>query len=473
MIQKLQWRCWGVVCLLASVAFAQSNNGRILGTITDPSGALVVGAKIVITDTERGVTQTFVSNESGDYVAPSLRPAVYLITAESAGFKKVERPSIRLEVGQDLRIDFQLKTGSASEVVTVMDEAPLVNTNNVVLGGTFTNKAINELPLNGRDFQNLVTLRPGVQHYPGGGFLSISSNGNRPEDNNFIVDGTDNNDPYYATTVINAEGVQGTPATHLPIDAIQEFNAEEQPPAEYGWKPGAIVNVGLKSGTNSLHGTAYLFDRNNALDARNYFNPGPAKHRPLRMHQFGTTVGGPIVKDKLFFFTAYEGTRDLVGNSETLNSPATVSLPNGNGFGCTFITTGDCANSIPDAIADITAGGFAPSDLSTTLAALYPTNTGVDPNNPELLNIGFPNRNREDNGLIKLDFNVTPRNAITGRYFIGDSIQTERDIPVLQPVWQSQAVTRAQVLGRTGFSPRVRTGSTRRNSGSTASINRS
>src|SRR5207244_11908317 len=121
----------------------------------------------------------------------------------------------------------------------------------------------------------LVVLRPGVQRFPGGGFLSISSNGNRPEDNNFIVDGTDDNDPYYATTVINAEGVQGTPATHLPVDAIQEFNAEENPPAEYGWKPGAVINVGLKSGTNDFHGSTYYFPRNNAFDARNWFNKEP------------------------------------------------------------------------------------------------------------------------------------------------------------------------------------------------------
>lgn len=442
-----------VVCLFSWLAFAQSQNGRMLGTVTDPSGAVVVGAKVVITDSERGISQTYTSNESGDYVAPTLRPGLYTITAEAPGFKKLERPAIRLEVGQDLRIDFQLKTGSASEVVTVMDEAPLVNATTDVLGGTFTNKAINELPLNGRDFQNLVTLRPGVQRYPGGGFLSISSNGNRPEDNNFIVDGTDNNDPYYATTVINAEGVQGTPATHLPIDAIQEFNAQEQPPAEYGWKPGAIVNVGLKSGTNSLHGDVYDFERNSGLDARNFFNPVPDKHRPLRMHQFGGTVGGPIVRDKFFFFTAYEGTRDLVGNSETLNSPNTIHLPTPSSApNCTFIAAGDCANSLTDALADVTAAsqavpGVSVSQLSTTLAPLFPTNNVLSPDGPGFLNIGFPNRNREDNGLIKLDYALNQRNAITGRYFIGDSVQTERDIPVLRPEWQSQAVTRAQVLG--------------------------
>ncbi len=152
-------------------------------------------------------------------------------------------------------------------------------------------------------------------------FSSITSNGNRVEDNNFIVDGIDDNDAYYGTTVINAEGVEGTPATHLPIDAIQEFNVQSSPEAEYGWKPGAIINVGIKSGTNDVHGSAYYFHRNSALDARNYFNPAPDPVSALRLHEFGASIGGPIKKDKLFFFANYEGVRDVVGNPLQLSSP--------------------------------------------------------------------------------------------------------------------------------------------------------
>src|ERR1700730_18244306 len=359
---------------------SQTYEGRILGTVSDSSGASVVGAKVEIANVDTGITRSLESNETGEYVAPNLQPGQYTVTVQAPGFKKVQRTGIRLEVGKDARIDITLQPGDVQQTVQVTEEVPLVETTNDTLGGSFANKSINDLPLNGRDFQNLVTLRPGVQRYPGGGFLSISSNGNRPEDNNFIVDGTDNNDPYYATTVINAEGVQGTPATHLPIDAIQEFNAEENPSAEYGWKPGAIANVGLKSGTNTYHGTAYYFRRHNDFDARNFFNPVPGKHKPLRMHQFGTTVGGPIVKDKFFFFAAYEGTRDLVGNSETLNSSATVSLPGRNGAGCTTtLTTGDCNNSIVDATNDLIASGVPVSALSTKLAALYPTNNSSNP----------------------------------------------------------------------------------------------
>ena len=429
------WTLAGCLLLLCTIGLAQSNNGRIFGTVTDQTGAVLPGAKVTITDTERGLSRALTTNDVGEYVAPNLQPGLYKITAEASNFKKVERPAIRLEVAKDIRIDLQLTTGNASEVVTVTDEAPLVDTNTDTLGGTFTNKAINDLPLNGRDFQNLVTLRPGVQRYPGGGFLSISSNGNRPEDNNFIVDGTDDNDPYYGTTVINAEGVQGTPATHLPIDAIQEFNAQENPPAEYGWKPGAIVNVGLKSGTNAIHGSAYYFRRDKNFDARNWFNQKPAPQKPLRLNEYGATVGGPIKKDKLFYFLAFEGVGDLVGNSESLPSPNIGTLG------------GDKANSIADAEAALTAKGIALSPLSTSLIPLFPDLPGAVSGGTNLINIGFPNKNREDDGLAKIDYHFSDRHVLSGRYFVGDSLQTERDISVLQPFWQSQAVTRAHAAG--------------------------
>src|SRR5262247_535582 len=283
---------------------AQTYQGRILGSVADQSGAAVRGAKVTITNVGTGATRALETNEAGDYVAPNLPPGRYKIAVEADGFKKVERPEVRLEVAKDIRIDVSLQPGAVAETVTITEDAPLIETANNTLGGTFSNKSINDLPLNGRDFQNLVVLRPGVQRSTGGGFLSISSNGNRPENNNFIVDGADNNDPYYGTTVINAEGVQGTPGSILPIDAIQEFNAQENPSAEYGWKPGAIVNLGLKSGTNELHGTAYIFERNNAFDARNFFNPKPDPKKALRQHQFGGSAGGPVIKSKLFYFGA-------------------------------------------------------------------------------------------------------------------------------------------------------------------------
>ena len=254
---------------------------------------------MTIADTLRGTARILKTDSAGAYAPLDYCPSSYKVRAEAPGFKAVERPTIQLEVAKDALIDFSLPTGEATEVVTVTDEVPQVDTTTDVLGGTFSNEAINELPLQGRDFQNLAILQPGIQRTPGGGFLSINANGNRPEDNNFIVDGIDDNDAYYGTTVINAEGVEGTPATHLPIDAIQEFNIQSSPEADYGWKPGAIINVGIKSGTNTFHGSTYYFNRNSALDARNWFNKAGTTQTPLRLHQFGATVGGPIIKDRL------------------------------------------------------------------------------------------------------------------------------------------------------------------------------
>jgi hypothetical protein len=444
---------------------AQTYEGRILGTVIDSSGASVAGAKVQITNTGTGISRTLQSNDTGEFVAPNLEPGLYTVTVESAGFKKVQRGGIRLEVGKDARIDITLVPGAVEQTVQVTEDVPLVETTNDTLGGSFENKAINDLPLNGRDYQNLVTLRPGVQRGPGGGFLSISSNGNRPEDNNFIFDGADNNDPYYGVQMINTEGVQGTPGSILPIDAIQEFNTVENPPADYGWKPGAIINLGIKSGTNDIHGTGYYFGRNNALDARNFFNPGidpntgdPSPQKAVRQHQFGGSLGGPIIKNKTFIFGAYEGVRAFVANSDVIPTPATGSLG------------GDPTNSIPDALTDLMAkvGGaptFTCAGVPVNSSALNPlsanligcgvfTGNGAYPgllpvNNSQNTNIstGFPNQNRGDNFVIKADHHFNERHMIAVRYFFGDSLQTEQDIPVRQAAWRSQSKIRVQVFG--------------------------
>ncbi|HVI80888.1 MAG TPA: TonB-dependent receptor, partial [Candidatus Acidoferrum sp.] len=197
--------------------------------------------------------------------------------------------------------------------------------------------------------------------------------------------------------------------------------------------PGAIVNVGLKSGTNDFHGTAYDFERNAAFDARNFFNPAP-NLKALRLHQFGATAGGHLIPDKLFFFVGYEAVRSLVGVTQIFSTPATVSLG------------GDPANSIPDALANLEAHGISESPLSQRLATLFPANDGTNPNG---LVTDFPNTNRGDNAIAKLDDRVSDRQFLSASYFIGDSRQTEQDQPVLQPLWLSQAKTRAQVLGAT------------------------
>ena len=192
-------RVLGIVCLVLAVSvpmFSQTTTGRILGTVSDQSGAAVAGAAVVITDVQRGTTRTVATDASGDYAAPELQPGVYKVRAEAKGFKSVERPNIVLEVAQDLRIDIALPPGQVSETVIITDEVPLVNTTSATLGGTLSNAEINDLPLNGRNYENLLQLRPGVMRYPGGGFSTTSTNGLRAEDNAYFVEGLFNSEPY-------------------------------------------------------------------------------------------------------------------------------------------------------------------------------------------------------------------------------------------------------------------------------------
>jgi hypothetical protein len=438
----------------AGAAQAQTGEGRILGTVTDAQGRVVVGAKVTVTNIGTSVARNLETNQAGDYVAPNLQPGLYSITAEASGFKRAVRENVRLEVGYDVRIDFELVTGGLNETIRVTAEAPLISTTNDYIGGSLSNKEINDLPLNGRDYQNLVVLRPGIMRFPGGGFESIASNGMRPEDNNFVLDGTDDNDPYYSGNIINAEGVQGTPGSILPIDAIQEFNTEENPPPDTGWKPGATINIGLKSGTNQLHGSAYGFERNSWLDARNFFDPVGTPQGELRQHQFGGTIGGPIIHDKTFFFLAYEGVRGFITNISQAFAPADVSLPTPATPNCSFGTMqGDCANSIVDALNDLKAGGIAPNPLSLNLIGMGAfTGNGPFPglipaNTTTVVSTNFPNVNRSDTGVAKVDHHFSQTETLSAHYLVGNSNQIEQDATILQPEWRSESQIMAQVFG--------------------------
>jgi Carboxypeptidase regulatory-like domain/TonB dependent receptor len=442
-----------LLLLLVSIpVFSQTSTGRILGTVRDQSDAVVAGAAVTITDVQRGVSRSLVTDQAGDYLAPNLEPGEYKVSVQNPGFKVFEKTNILLEVATDVRIDVVLQPGDASQVVTVTADVALLNTTSATLGGTLSNETINDLPLNGRNYENLLQLRPGVVRYPGGGFSTTSTNGLRAEDNAYYIEGLFNSEPYSGQGIINGASIAGDSATILPIDAIQEFNLMENPPAEYGWKPGAIVNVGLKSGTNSLHGTAYAFGRGQALDARNYFNTVGQTKTPTELEQWGVTVGGPIVKDKLFFFGGYERQQYTVGNTFGVNVPSQIGLP---AAGNCAVVAGDCANSVPNAIADLQALGIPISTPSLTISGctLGPPVTcngkGFPTNNTTSVGIsnGFPNTIKSDNAIGKVDYHFNDRNTLSGMYFFGNSGGPVEDFPELQSIWKSILHTRAQVVG--------------------------
>jgi hypothetical protein len=409
---------------------------------------------------DRGTSRTLTTDQAGAYVAADLTPGTYKIHVEAKGFKSLERPNVVIEVATDVRADFALQPGQVTETVVVEEEVPLVNTTSATLGGTLSNKEINDLPLNGRNYENLLQLRPGVVRYPGGGFSTTSANGLRAEDNAYFVEGLFNSEPYSGQAIINGAGIAGDSATILPIDSIQEFNLQQNPPAEYGWKPGAVVNVGLKSGTNRVHGTAFGFGRDGVMDARNYFNTDPNPKLTRTLEQFGGSLGGAIIKDKAFFFGAYEGQRYNVGNSYGgVTSPSMVHMA-ANGT-CSFGFAGDCADSIPDVVADITepaavSAGVIVSPASLLIAGCSASGgsvtcngTGFPTNNAQSIAItnGFNNVVHVDNIVGKVDYKLNDRNSISGMYFFGNNSGTVEDFPELQQKWLSDIHTRAQVVG--------------------------
>ena len=261
------------VLLICLPLFSQANQARLLGTVTDASGGVIAGATVTVIDSLKGVSRTLTTDAAGEYSAPNLDPSTYAIRVEFKGFRTYDRSGMQLGVGQEARLDITLQPGEQAQTVTVTEALPLVETTTATLTGSISNQTISELPLNGRNYVNLLSLRPGYVNLPGGGGGNQAGMGLRPGDNMFLVDGLNIYEWNQGQQVVNGYGPAGDAATLLPIDAIQEFNIQQNPKAEFGWKPGVQVNMGLKSGTNTIHGSAYAFGRAGSWDALNFFQP--------------------------------------------------------------------------------------------------------------------------------------------------------------------------------------------------------
>src|SRR2546426_10551134 len=253
-----------VVLLFSFALSAQGNFGRILGSVKDPTGAVLPGATVNIIDTQRGLARTLTTDEAGLFNAPTLTPGTYTVRVEFRGFKTLSRENVLVEVGSEIRVDLTIEPGKQSKTVTVNEAIPLIDTTTASLGGVLPNAAINDMPLNGRNYQNLLNLIPGVMIQPGGSPWTQTTNNSRPDATVWMVDGIFNANFVDARPIANMPSPFTDGATILPIDAIQEFHLEENPKAEYGWNTGAIVNVGIRSGTNTFHGTGYAFGRSDA-----------------------------------------------------------------------------------------------------------------------------------------------------------------------------------------------------------------
>jgi hypothetical protein len=418
------------VSLVSSPVFAQVNTGRILGTVTDQSGGVIAGAMVTVTNTATGVARTLTTDQAGEYNAPTLTPGTYSVRATSMGFQTFERQNIAVGVGQDARVDAQLTPGQVTQTVEVTAAAPLLDTTSAVVSGTIETQTIVDLPMNGRNFQNLLVLRPGVVSTPGGGTLTTSTNGLQPQDNNYVYEGLDSNDPFTGQGVTNTTLPFGDAATILPIDAIQELNVETNAPAEFGRRPGAVINIGIKSGGNTIHGSAYAFGRDGAWDAIDFINPpSTTPPQPVQLEQWGATVGGPILKNKLFYFAGFERQSYSVGNLFTEQIPTSASI-------------GDPSQSIPDAENFLTTHGIAVNPLSVKLLPLYGSNTGPT----SAFSAGFPDVVASNNGIGKLDYHINDHHAISGSYFYGTGTALGEDGVRTQPEFRQQGSLTSEFL---------------------------
>jgi len=318
--------------LVACCSFSQTFRGSIQGTVTDISGAAVAGAEVRIFSPGTGLSRTVTTNDQGEYQTSELPPGTYSITVEKQGFQTTTLNQIPVSVGSPARADAKLAAGQVKEQVEVNADIPLVETASNTTGGTIAATEVAELPINGRDFTKLLELVPGTTSDPVGSTESAGSyglfslNGNRGRSNNYLLDGTDMNDGYRNLPSINEAGVWGCPSTILPVDALAEVPVIGSPNAEFGRSSGATVNIVTKSGTNQIHGSFFEYFRNDALGARNFFNTTDQPKNSFTNHQFGGSVGGPIVKDKSFWFAAYEGQLENGGLPQAGVVPTQVEI---------------------------------------------------------------------------------------------------------------------------------------------------
>ena len=414
--------------------------GSIAGIVTDSSGGVLPGVTIEATNTATNQVRTATTGPDGYYSVPLLQPGPYDVKATLAGFRTFLRQGVTVTVESTARVDMSLPVGAIEESVTVSTEAPLVETANATLGIVVDEKKIVELPLNGRNFTQLGTLLPGVVAPPGalggqagdatpGGFGAVTSgfsvNGMRNQSNNFLLDGATNNDTFNTGFVLRP-----------PPDAIQEFKIlTHSYGAEYGRNSGSVVNVVTKSGSNDLHGAAWEFNRNDGLNSRNFFAPEEQEKPKLQQNQFGGSLGGPVVRNRLFGFGYYEGYRNTSGNTQNF-AVLTDAQRMGNFGGTTIV---DPMTGQPFQNNTIPADRLDPAALALIEDFVPRANSGANrfvasPNDED---------NRDQFG-IRMDYQIHQNHTVLGRYLRTDTEATSQ--PTTRPIGNTSTATLQDVM---------------------------
>ena len=445
-IARLPVTLLGAVLLaLVPAALSAQATGSIAGVITDESGAVMPGVGIEARNTATGQVRTAVTGADGYFTVPLLQPGAYDVKATLSGFKPVLHTGTVVSVGDTARVDLKLPVGGLEESVTVSGESPLVETTHATLGITIDHQKVAELPLNGRNFTQLGTLIPGVVAPPAGlggaagdatpgGFGAVTAgfsvNGMRNQSNNFLLDGASNNDTFNTGFVLRP-----------PPDAIQEFKIQTHSyNAEFGRNAGSVVNVVTKSGTNVLHGAAWEFNRDDALQARNFFAPASQPKPKLQQNQFGGSAGGPILKNRFFAFGYYEGYRQTRGN--TTNVVVLSEAQRAGNFGSTAIK--DPQTGLPFPNNTIPAGRISAAALKLIDQFVPHANAGAT------RYIASPNTVDERDSIgMRFDYQLSERHSVLGRYL---QTKTRAETPpITQAIGNTSKATLSDYLGSDTF----------------------
>lgn len=377
---------------------AQTFRGSIAGTVTDASDAAIPEASIQAVNKATALTRSTVSGATGDFVLPDLPLGLYTLTVTRAGFQTQKIDNLEVAVSRTTNITAKLSVSQQSSIVEVNASAAAIETTSSTLAGVVGPRMVQDLPMNGRDFRQMLKLSPGVSP------ASSSVNGMRTSGNNYQIDGADNNDAFHNTSAVNQGGVSGIAGTLLPVEAIDQFAVVTNASADFGRNGGSNVNLVIKSGTNGLHGSAYYFNRNEYFASFSPFqNPATDKKRVMRNDQWGFSLGGPVIKNKLFYFTTLEGQKAIANLSLRATHPSTAWVDQARGVLARY--------------------GVATSTVATNLLSFWPSrNNGL----PATIN-NFVASDQNDydsyNGIVKLDYTLSSNHSLSARYFGGTGKQ--------------------------------------------------
>lgn len=407
-------------CLFAARerSYAQTFRGGVNGTVTDQSGALVPGGVIEIVNAGTSVATKTVSSSAGEFSFRDLPVGTYFVNVSAVGFQPQKIQGVLVSAGTIYTLPIKLDIASTGVTVEVSADSLTLDTTSTVETTDIPSDTVQNTPMNGRDFTQLIAVTPGFAGYSGGGYGSV--NGARPDMVNWQIEGADNNDIWWNIPAVNQGGVSGIAGITLPLEAIDQASVVTQAGADSGRNPGATFNLSIKSGTNQLHGSLYYYNRNEALAVQ---SPLSSTKPELRNQQFGYSAGGPILKDRLFFFTTYEGQRFLIG----VNAPSTEPS----------------AAYQAAATEILTAYGVSPNQVALNLlngngsaGGLWPTEALSGPATPYNYLNPANEHGYSHNGLVKLDYSINANNKISFKWYVGQGNQIAPTSSLLTPYYE-------------------------------------